>query len=142
MKDSAKLVQKALCGIRPERTPIFDLLTNDVVIEHFSGLSFDTHDPEIVCTTAIGNALDANRAKSRPRAEGNSWFDFMGNEMVNDRWTCWVQKHAISSLDEWVDFIKKNIERLIDLCVSNGTIHNLSLVFLKKDRNSDCWERI
>jgi len=30
----------------------------------------------------------------------------------------------------------------IDLCVSNGTIHNLSLVFLKKDRNSDCWERI
>ena len=31
---------------------------------------------------------------------------------------------------------------VIDLCVSNGTIHNLSLVFLKKDRNSDCWERI
>jgi len=31
---------------------------------------------------------------------------------------------------------------LIDLCVNNGTRHNLSSAFLKKDRNSDCWERI
>ncbi len=30
----------------------------------------------------------------------------------------------------------------IDLCISNGTTHNLSLAFWKKDRNSDCWERI
>jgi len=30
----------------------------------------------------------------------------------------------------------------IDLCVNNGTRHNLSSAFLKKDHNSDCWERI
>jgi len=30
----------------------------------------------------------------------------------------------------------------IDLCISNGTTHNLSLAFWKKKRNSDCWERI
>lgn len=30
----------------------------------------------------------------------------------------------------------------IGLCISNGTTHNLSLAFWKKDRNSDCWERI
>ena len=26
----------------------------------------------------------------------------------------------------------------IDLCVNNGTHHDLSLAFLKKDRNNDC----
>jgi len=30
----------------------------------------------------------------------------------------------------------------IDFCVNNGTRHNLSSAFLKKDRNSDCWERV
>jgi len=30
----------------------------------------------------------------------------------------------------------------IDLCVNNGRRHNLSSAFLKKDRNSDRWERI
>jgi len=35
-----------------------------------------------------------------------------------------------------------NLAAFIDLCVNNGTRHNLSSAFLKKDRNSDCWERI
>ena len=31
-----------------------------MVIEYFSGLSFDRHDPETICTTAIGNTLDSH----------------------------------------------------------------------------------
>ncbi len=30
----------------------------------------------------------------------------------------------------------------IGLCVNNGARHNLSLAFLEKDCNSNCWERI
>ena len=112
MKVSSQLVNKALNGIRPERTPIFDLLTNDAVIEYFAGIHFDKFNSEKVCTTAIGNALDANRSRSRPKVEGEKWTDEMGNLIVNARWTHWVQKHAISSLDGWVGFIKKDIEKL------------------------------
>ena len=52
-----------------------------------------------------------------------------GQAVTADFEVCWLR---------W-DVIRKYI---IDLCISNGTTRNLSLVFLKKDRNSDCWERI
>ena len=65
MQNSIQLVQQACAGLRPEHTPIFDLLLNDAVIEHFAGAPFDgVHDEEI-SLHAVSRALDGSRHIAR-----------------------------------------------------------------------------
>jgi len=112
MKDSGELVSKALSGIRPPRTPIFDLFTNDAVIEHFAGRSLDGADDEAVCTDAVANGLDASRGRLRPNPEGKTWTDQVGNVLAASRWTTWVRKPAFSDVDQWVAFIEQDVNKL------------------------------
>ena len=76
IKDSGKLIADACRGIRPARTPIFDIFVNDAVIEHFAGRPFlgGALDEE-TAALAAANALDATRLIQAPNIDGSTWTD-------------------------------------------------------------------
>lgn len=112
MQNSVQLIEQACAGIRPSRTPIFDLLLNDAVIEHFAGKPFDGKDDEETSITAIRKALDGSRHVAVPDSDGRTWTDEQGNVHIAARWTEWIQKHALTTPDQWIAWIKRNIEEV------------------------------
>ena len=112
MKNSRQIVEQACNGTRPSHTPIFDLLLNDAVIEHFSGRRFDGVHDEDISIQAISNALDGSRHIAVPDVEGRKWMDEQGNVRVAARWTSWIQVHALTTEEQWTEWIKINIDQL------------------------------
>lgn len=112
MKESAELVAQACAGIRPARTPIYDILANDAVIAHFAGRPADGRDDEETVCLAIGNGLDATRFLMSPSPVGATRKDRWGNTFEHERWTCWVSDHARKSEDDWLRWLPGEIARL------------------------------
>ncbi len=112
MLNSQRLIADACAGTRPEHTPIFDLLLNDAVIEHFAGRPLDGTDDEAVSIAAVGNALDGSRHIAVPDVAGRTWTDEQGNVFVAARWTNWIQKHALTTTEQWVAWIARHIDQL------------------------------
>ncbi len=112
MKDSRQLVNQACAGVRPERTPIFDLLANDAVVEHFAGRPLDGSADFHTMLMAAGNALDGTRCISAPEEEGRTWTDETGTVHVARRWTSWVKSRALNTVDEWSGWIERHIETM------------------------------
>jgi hypothetical protein len=112
MQDSIRLVEQACQGLRPARTPIFDLLLNDAIIEHFGGARLDGANDEEVSIRAVSTALDGSRHIAIPDVDGRTWHDAQGNLHIAARWTSWIQTHALTSEEQWVGWIKADIEQL------------------------------
>jgi hypothetical protein len=112
MHESQKLITQAISGEKPNRTPIFDLLLHDGIIAHFGGKELDGSDDLSTVYRAIGNCLDGTRVIATPGVVGATWLDDTGSVHVADRWTQWVQEHAITDVDGWVEWIGGYIERM------------------------------
>lgn len=112
MQNSRQLIEQACAGHRPSRTPIFDLLCNDAVVEHFAGAQLDGKDDMGVMLTAAGRALDGTRSIFAPMREGKTWTDEIGNIHESARWTGWIRHHALADADAWSCWIAGHIERL------------------------------
>ena len=52
MEHSREIIDLALKGVRSSRTPIFDILCNDAVIEHFAGQKLDGTNDEATILSA------------------------------------------------------------------------------------------
>ncbi len=91
MKDSIKRVTAVLNGEMPDRPPLFDLLRNDAVIEHFSGRQLTFDNAEEAVYAAYAPAIDSTRPVIRvPRPEKIHIHDD-GREQKFYRWTSWMQ---------------------------------------------------
>ena len=113
MKNSQKLIYESCKGIRPEHTPVFDILCNDAVVAHFAGRPFDGVNDEEIAFAAARRALDGSRGwVPRPGKEGVESVDDMGNVRVSQRWTGWIKVHALTTPEQWAAWIRKHIERL------------------------------
>ena len=110
MQNSHELILQALAGIRPQRMPIFDILTNDAVIEHFAGRPLNDTDDLSVVIAAAGHALDGTRSIFPPNSEPSTWTDEIGNVRVSHRWTTWLKTRAHDDVDGWASWMKKYIE--------------------------------
>lgn len=111
MHDSRELIETALAGEKPRRTPIFDLLANDAVVEHFAGNALDGTDDETTVVTAAARGLDATRAVATPNQQRTVWTDPAGNRRVSDRWTSWREKPAFPDLDGWAEWMSAYVEQ-------------------------------
>lgn len=111
MKDSTELTYQACKGIRPYRTPIYDLLTNDAVIEHFGGHLLDGIQDQQTAIIAAANALDCTRYVNPPNKIGDTYTDDLGNVWVLDRWTGWIHHHALTTIEDWKNQVVKVIEQ-------------------------------
>jgi len=112
MKESAELVRQACAGRKPARTPIYDLLANDAVIEHFAGQPLDGRDDYSVLCRAFANGLDATRFLMTPSPEGATSQDRLGNTFTHHRWTSWVSDHVRKEVEDWVRWLPGEIARL------------------------------
>ena len=112
MEHSREVIDLTLKGIRPDRMPIFDLICNDEVIEYFAAQKLNGKNDEAVVLLALSRAVDGTRSVSTPNIEGSTYTDDMGNTIEARRWTTWVREHSLHGIDEWVSWIKQNIEGL------------------------------
>ncbi len=111
MQGSLGLIEQACRGIKPPRTPIFDLLANDAVIEHFAGSSLNGMDDERIVRKAVSAALDGTRGITVPNRLSKTWIDAAGNIRIMDRWTSWLLKPAYGDISGWAGWMRKYIEQ-------------------------------
>lgn len=110
MQESRLLIEQAIVGRRPARTPTFDILCNEAVVEHFARKPLDGADDLDTMFAAVGNALDGTRAIFAPSAPGTKWVDEVGNTHVTARWTEWITHHALADADAWVRWLRTHLD--------------------------------
>lgn len=111
MQESRELIDAVIAGRRPARTPIFDLLMNDAVIEYFADARLDGTDDAEVVYRAVGNTLDGSRCVAPPGREGATWTDEAGNTRITQRWTSWLQQPAFSTVEQWAAWMRQYVDR-------------------------------
>lgn len=85
----------------PDRAPLYDLLRNDAVIEHFTGEKLTLDNAERVVFRCYEPAIDATRPMVRlPRAESESTLPDGRKERVF-RWTVWHSHKEYADSDAY-----------------------------------------
>lgn len=106
-------VLAVLGGMTPDRTPLYDLLYNDAIIEHFTGqIPRPGNEGLGVVCEAIGKALDMTRSITPPQEERQDTIDdgeLEGFALRWSRWTCWVERRPFSDLEGAKRFIARSI---------------------------------
>lgn len=134
MKESVQRVQAVIRGETPDRPPLFDLLRNDEVIEHYAGIHPTPENASEVVYRAYEPAIDATRESVRLPAHDNEVLLEDGRRMKCYRWTNWkepkiypdtetyvAEKRAhMESTDPtaWSDWREKELQAALDHTVS------------------------
>ncbi len=88
-----------------DRVPLYDLLQNDAIIEHFAGRELTYEDGAYTTGLAVGRALDMTRsvgAPQRPKEE----LAANGFRYRHERWTGWIVErpfHDLATLVPWIE---------------------------------------
>jgi hypothetical protein len=92
MKKSLERVRTVISGGLPDRPPLYDLLRNDAVLNHFTGKTLTLENREEVVYGAYEPAIDATRPLVRlPESERTVTLED-GREQRYFRWTIWTQE--------------------------------------------------
>jgi hypothetical protein len=92
MHGSFERVRTVINGGMPDRPPLYDLLRNDAVLNHFTGETLTLGNREEVVYRAYEPAIDATRPLVRlPEAERTVRLGD-GREQRYFRWTIWTQE--------------------------------------------------
>ena len=98
-----------------DRVPLYDLLQNDAVIEHYTGERLTVENGTRLQCLAIGRTLDMVRAIGGPSAPGEHLTE-NGLRIQRERWTSWIVErpwHDLRSLAEWIKGEIKRTEALV-----------------------------
>jgi uroporphyrinogen decarboxylase len=110
MQDSIQRVTAVINGDKPDRAPLFDLLRNDAVIEHFSGRRLTLENAREVVYQAYAPAIDATRPIVKmPAQESTSALDD-GREQRHYRWTSWTQHKVYRDAESYAAAKRAEIE--------------------------------
>jgi len=90
MQGSIDRVAAVVRGEMPDRAPMFDLLRNDAVINHFTGEALTVENAEEVVPAAYEPAIDATRSMRLPGREETLTLDD-GRTRKIYRWTAWTE---------------------------------------------------
>jgi hypothetical protein len=93
-----------------DRVPIYDILENDAVIEHYAGQPLTVENGTWVKGLAIGRVLDMTRMPSGPRAPGTV-FSENGMRIRQERWTSWIVERPFEDGPSLIEWIKGEIQR-------------------------------
>jgi uroporphyrinogen-III decarboxylase len=110
-------VMRAVRFEETDRTPVYDILQNDAVIEHYAGETLSVAQGDRVKAKAIGRVLDLTRmpeGPAQPHVERNE----QGLLLQIEPWTSWIIErpfHDGPSLREWVkDDIRRSEQQVFD----------------------------
>src|SRR5512146_597144 len=72
-----------------DRTPVYDILQNEAVIEHYAGEPLTVANGEQVKAKAVGRTLDLTRMPEGPQ-QPRTERDERGMVTQIERWTSWI----------------------------------------------------
>ncbi len=93
-----------------DRVPLYDILENDAVIEHYAGEPLTVANGDVVKGRAIGRILDMTRMASGPSAPGH-YRQENGIELDQERWTTWIVSRPWSDTPGLLEWIRDEIRR-------------------------------
>lgn len=101
-------VEAALNLRQVDRVPVYDLLRNDAVIEHYAGEPLTVQDGVRIACKAISNCLDLTRSIRGPAectiVERDGW------EHRHERWTSWLVKRPFAGPEQAIEWMERDIE--------------------------------
>jgi hypothetical protein len=101
MKGSLQRVRDVIQGRMPDRAPLYDLLRNDAVINHFTGETLTVENAPEVVFKAYEPAVDATRPLVRlPKHEHTETMED-GREQRYFRWTIWTEPVVYEDSAAW-----------------------------------------
>ena len=101
MKGSLERVRVVVNGEMPDRAPLYDLLRNDEVINHFTGETLTVDNGGELVYRAYAPAVDATRPLVRPpTAEGESRLPD-GRLQKHSRWTSWTEHRRFADAEAY-----------------------------------------
>jgi len=106
---SRERVSTLLSGKLPDRPPLYDVIRNDAIVEHFAGTALAPETAQQTVIDAHSAALDATKAFYRlPEFEpGKIEMRKDGRKVVRYRWTSWTEHETFESTE---DYIKRKTE--------------------------------
>ncbi len=98
-----------------DRTPIYDILDNDAVIEYYAadyrkGERLTPSNGNRVKRFAIGRALDMTRMPDGPSEPGDTHQE-NGFVIHSERWTFWIIQRPFGDVPEAIEWVKDEIQR-------------------------------
>jgi hypothetical protein len=101
MQGSIKRVRAVINGELPDRAPLYELLRNDAVINHFTGRTLTVENAREVVYAAFEPAVDATRPLVRlPKHEETVTLED-GREQRFFRWTIWTERKRYESSEAY-----------------------------------------
>ena len=109
---SRERVHTLLDGRLPDRPPLYDVIRNDAILEHFGKAKLEPDTAQQTVIDAHSAALDATKSFYRlPEFEpGRTEINKEGLKVVYQRWTTWTEHKTYASTDEYVAAKKRNME--------------------------------
>jgi hypothetical protein len=101
MQGSIERVRAVLRGHTPDRPPLYDLLRNDAVIEHFTGQKLTVENGAELVFKAYAPAVDATRPYVRPPSREQTITRPDGRREERFRWTSWLEPVRYADSDAW-----------------------------------------
>ena len=92
MRGSIERVRAIINGEMPDRAPLYDLLRNDAVIEHFTGQTLTVENGTELVYKAFEPAVDATRPSMKSPNEEKTVTLEDGREQRYYRWTIWNER--------------------------------------------------
>lgn len=108
--NSVERVHRVMRGEAPDRLPVYDLLRNDAVIEHYAGERLSLDNRQEVVYRAIGAALDATKQFIRLPEEPRTEVGPDGRRRVYERWTIWVAPLPIRAADDVTAYLRRVLD--------------------------------
>jgi len=109
-----------------DRVPMFDKILNDDVLAHFAGEAATPENALRVIPKATSRAVDSTRLAvslpEHPRIERRN-----GYLVRVERWTEWFLERPVNSVEDFVAFIRREIEALSDWTPEKQTALNAQI---------------
>lgn len=109
MEGSLERVRRVVALEKPDRAPLFDLIRNDAVFQHFNGGKPVEIDDDLTGARAATKAVDGSRgARWSPAREMTERLDD-GRERRTLRWTTWTERVKYASSEEYAEVKRREL---------------------------------
>ncbi len=94
-----------------DRVPLYDIIQNDAIIEHYAGRPLTCEDGDWTTGVAVGATLDMTRMVTGP-AEPGDYVQPDGLAVRRERWTSWITRRPFSDLEGLTAWVRERIREL------------------------------
>jgi len=137
MRGSIDRALTVIKGGMPDRAPLFDLLRNDAVLEHFAGESLASRNARQVVYAAYAPAIDATRPTARIPAQETTCTLEDGREQRHYRWTSWTQHKEYRDSEAYAADKRAEVEALDPAARNDSRQTDLEKTFRWIDEEKD-----